>query len=467
MLSSLSCTTYFISDEVIFLKAVIQYLRGRGYNCVNDGYYTLIALWQQWYRGLVPSVHNYTQYNGRRRLRRTRKTLGMAKTVAEDWASLALNEKVQISVNKASAQKRIDEVLRENDFRVRANQLLELTYALGTGAMVEYLDGERVRIDYIRAGMIYPLRWENGTITECAFASEQVAGKEKRIYLNIHRLEQGRYVIENHLFRESGGAIGELTLPEGVQAEVRTGSAVPRFQILKPNIANNLDPEAPFGLSVYANALDQLEHVDLIFDSYSNEFRLGKKRITVPITMARMQMEQDGTVTPVFDDNDTEFFAVPQDGQNPAKIEEHNMELRADAHEKGIQTALNLLAWKCGFGTKRYNFQDGQIKTATEIISDKSDLYQNLKKHELLLENALVGMVDAIADMLHLGTLKTTVCFDDSIIEDSGTERERDRQDVRDGLMQKWEYRVKWYGEDEITAKSMTEPQGDALNLGW
>lgn len=448
------------------MKAVIQYLRGRGYDCVDDGYYALIALWQQWYRGLVPSVHNYTQYNGRRRLHRTRKTLGMAKTVAEDWASLALNEKVQIRVNKASAQKRIDEVLRENDFRVRVNQLLELTYALGTGAMVEYLDGEHVRIDYIRAGMIYPLRWHNGKITECAFASEQIFGKEKRIYLNIHRLERGRYVIENHLFCKSGDAIREIDLPDGVLPEVRTNSLVPRFQILKPNIANNLNFGSPFGLSVYANAMDQLEHVDLVFDSYSNEFRLGKKRITVPITMARMQMEQDGAVAPVFDDNDTEFFAVPQDGQNPAKIEEHNMEIRADAHEKGIQTALNLLSWKCGFGTKRYNFQDGQVKTATEVISDKSDLYQNLKKHELLLENALVGLVDAIADMLHLGTLKTTVCFDDSIIEDSGTERERDRQDVRDGLMQKWEYRVKWYGEDEATAKAMTE-DADDVGLRW
>lgn len=448
------------------MKAVMQYLRGRGYDCADDGCYTLIELWQQWYGGLVPSVHRYTQYNGRRHLHRTRKTLGMAKTIAEDWVSLALNEKVQISVNKASAQKRIDEVLRKNNFRVRANQLLELTYALGTGAMVEYLDGNAVRIDYIRAGMIYPLHWDNGDIIECAFASEQTVGKEKRVYLNIHRLEHGRYIIENHLFRESGGTLGELPLPKGVQPLIRTGSAVARFQILKPNIANNLNPDSPFGLSVYANALDQLEHVDLVFDSYSNEFRLGKKRITVPISMARMQMEQDGTVAPIFDDNDTEFFAVDcHDGANQ-QIEEHNMEIRADAHEKGMQTALNLLSWKCGFGTKRYHFQDGQIKTATEVISDKSDLYQNLKKHELLLESALVGMVDAIADLLQLGTLQTTVCFDDSIIEDSGTERERDRQDVRDGLMQKWEYRVKWYGEDEATAKAMTE-SADDLRLEW
>lgn len=46
--------------------------------------------------------------------------------------------------------------------------------------------------------------------------------------------------------------------------------------------------------------------------------------------------------------------------------------------------------------------------------------------------------------------------------------RERDRQDVRDGLMQKWEYRVKWYNETEEVAKSMcpVESTADPFNLG-
>lgn len=165
------------------MRAVTQYLKSRGFGCVDDSWYSRIRLWQSWYQGKVPAFHCYRQYNGRRKVARTRKTLGMAKTIPEDWANLALNEKVDIVVSKTTVNKRIHEVLDANNFRVKANQLLELTFALGTGAFVEYLEGRRVRIDYVRAGLIYPLAWENGEILDCAFASERVAGEEKQITL--------------------------------------------------------------------------------------------------------------------------------------------------------------------------------------------------------------------------------------------------------------------------------------------
>ena len=431
-----------------------------------DDYYSNIALWQKWYGGKVPAVHSYTQYNGKRKLRRTRKTLGLAKTVSEDWANLLLNDKFQIGVDKASAKKKIDAVLAANEFAKRGNQIVELTFALGTGAFVEYLDGNDVKIDYIRAGMIYPLSWDNGKVLECAFASERAAGKQKKIYLNIHRLEAGKYVIENHLFDRNGEILTETNLPDGVVPEVRTNSSVPHFQIFTPNIANNIDPDSPLGISVYANALDQLESADLVYDSYCNEFRLGRKRITVPISMARMAMEEDGTSTPVFDDNDTEFYAIPQDDKSENKIQEHNMELRADAHEAGMQTMLNLVSWKTGSGGKRYVFRrDGQVRTATEVISENSDLYRNLKKHELSLEAALLGMIDSIADLLHLGTVKASVTFDDSIISDTDSDKMTFLQEIRDGVRQKGEYRVKFFGEDTETAKAMVD-SGAGLTLG-
>lgn len=447
------------------MQAITQYLNGRGYTCVQDEYYSRIELWKKWYGGKVPAVHNYTQYNGRRKLRRTRKTLGLAKTVSEDWANLLLNEKFQIGVDKASAKKKIDAVLAANSFAKRGNQLVELTFALGTGAFVEYMDGDNVKIDYIRAGMIYPISWDNGKVLECAFASERTSGKQKQVYLNIHRLENGKYVIENHLFDKNGGALTETELPTGVMPEVRTNSTVPRFQIFTPNIANNIDPDSPLGISVYANALDQLESADLVYDSYCNEFRLGRKRITVPISMARMAMEEDGTSTPVFDDNDTEFYAVPQDDKSENKIQEHNMELRADAHEAGMQTMLNLVSWKTGSGGKRYVFRDGQVKTATEVVSENSDLYRNLKKHELSLEAALCGLVDAIADLLHLGTVKAAISFDDSVISDTESDKMTFLQEIRDGVRQKWEYRMRFFGEDEATAKAMIESDA-ALTFG-
>ena len=176
------------------------------------------------------------------------------------------------------------------------------------------------------------------------------------------------------------------------------------------------------------------------------------------MTMACFTMEEDGTITPMFDDNDTEFYAMPSLEGVENKIQEHNMEIRHESHEAGIQTALNLLSFKCGMGKDRFNFKDGQVKTATEVISEKSDLYQSLKKHELLLEDVLVGLTRAVADMLGMSPdLEITVNFDDSIIEDSASEQQKDLQLVSSGIMAKWEYRVKWMGEDEQTARAKIE----------
>lgn len=455
------------------MQAITRYLKQRGYGTVDDAFYAKIGVWFRWYRGKVASFHTYRQYNGLRKITRQRKTLGMAKKIPEDWANLALNEKVEIVIDHDAVSEQVHAVLAANNFRVKGNQLVELTFALGTGAFVEYRDGDRIKIDYIRAGMIYPLTWDNGRITECAFASERTKGRDKLVYLNIHRLERGQYVVENAMFKRNGNDLSPVDLPDDVLEIVHTGSETPLFQILTPNIVNNIDPDCPMGVSVFANALDQLEGVDLVYDSYMNEFRLGKKRILVPLSMARIQMQDDGVAHPVFDENDTEFFAVQPEQGSDQKITDINMDLRHEAHEAGIKTALGLLSAKCGLGNDRYSFEHGNVKTATEIVSEKAELFQNLKKHELLLEKAIADLCCAIAFLLgHKTAFEVTVNFDDSIIEDRPAEQQRDMQQVRDGLMAVWEYRMKYFGESEADAKAMAEEltaqsAGDADPFGF
>ena len=82
------------------MKAIEQYLKQRDFGVVSSSFYDKIALWGKWYSGRVPAFHDYRQYNGKRKISRSRKSLGMAKTIAEDWANLALNEKVGISTGK-------------------------------------------------------------------------------------------------------------------------------------------------------------------------------------------------------------------------------------------------------------------------------------------------------------------------------------------------------------------------------
>lgn len=443
------------------MKTIQEYLEEKGYSVASDETTSHIDEWMNWYEGYVKDFHHYTVYNGIESVGKDRYALGMAKTIAEDWANLLLNEKVKIYTGK-DFDKQLQEVFEYNNFRVKGNQLIELAFALGTGAFVEYLDADgKVVIDFIRAAMIYPLSWDNGYVNECAFGSVRERDGKKQYYIQIHKMENKKYIIENHLVDASSGS--DIELDEGMLDEVVTGISIPLFQIITPNIVNNIDLDGPYGISVYANGIDQLKGCDLVFDSYMNEFELGKRKIMVPLTMAKIQLGETGATKPVFDKNDSVFYAIPGDRDDNGKIDTYDPQIRAEDHDKGINKALDLLSFKCGMGTGRYKFENGNVKTATEVISDKSDLYQSLKKHEIVLESAIKGMVKAIGQLLGKEIKEVNIDFDDSIIQDKESERNTDKGDLAIGAMQLWEYRMKWRGEDEATAKAMVNEPAEII----
>lgn len=435
------------------MKTIQEYLEDQGYNPASDETTSHHDEWLDWYEGYVKDFHHYTVYNGIDMVGKDRYTLGMAKTICEDWANLLLNEKVKIYTGK-KFDKQLEKVFDYNNFRVKGNQLIELVFALGTGAFVEYLDASgEVVIDYIRAGMIFPLSWDNGYVNECAFGSMRERDGKKQYYIQIHKLsDKGTYIIENHIVDAESG--NDLELDEGMLPEVDTGIDIPLFQIVTPNIVNNIDLDSPYGISVYANAIPQLKGCDIVYDSYINEFDLGKKRIMVPISMAKIEMGKDGVARPVFDKNDTVFYALPGDRNSEGKLDTFDPQIRADEHDKGITKALDLLSFKCGMGTGRYRFENGTVKTATEVISEKSDLYQSLKKHEIVLESALKGLVKAIGRLKGVKIEDVNIDFDDSIIQDKESERQTDIRDVSIGALGLDEYRAKWYNETIEEARS-------------
>lgn len=418
-----------------------QYLEEQRYSTVSDETYSHIDEWLEWYENDVKKFHHYIIWNGIATTEQERYRLGMAKTICEDWANLLLNEKVSIKAGEYS--KRLEEILTWNKFRVNGNKLIELAFALGTAAFVEYKNAEgNVIIDYIRADMIYPLSWDNGEITECAFGSTRVVDGKERIYLQIHRYgnpEEGEnpavYYLENrYLDAESGK---EIEAPETVIPIVRTDSTIPLFQILTPNICNNIELDSPLGISVFANGISQLKGCDVVYDSYMNEYIMGRKRILVPISMAKIQMQKDGVSAPYFKPSDTVYYMMPGDSADDMKLTEVDMSIRAQEHELGIQRCIDLLSFKCGMGTGRYRFEAGGVKTATEVISDKSDLYQNRQKHCLVVSDAIISMVRAVSVLDRGNPIEATVDFDDSIIEDTNAVIDKNIKLVTGGLRSK------------------------------
>lgn len=456
-----------------------QYLSDRGFASLEDGFYIYISQWKQWYQGNVKRFHAYTAYNGRQKINCKRLSLQMAKKVCEDWANLLMNEKVAITVEGQKEQAFLDEILQKNNFLVKANEAQEWKAAFGTVAYVPYLqnvtvtpDGKvtgntaDIHINYITADNIYPLSWENGVIKECAFGSLKRQGNKEYYYVQLHILENGFYTIENILLDAKSGQIIEninsIKGFETVAPKIQTKSAYPQFVIDRLNIVNNIAVNNPMGISVFANSIDVLKAIDVVFDSYNSEFILGRKRIMVEEEALKIENQQM-----VFDPNEIVFYRLPAGiGENNNFVKEIDMSLRAQEHEIALQNKLNLLSAKCGFGENHYKFDGGSIATATQIVSENSTLFRTLKKHEIILEQAIIELVRILFRLgnqylnlsLHVDAA-VTIDFDDSIIEDRQTELNDMRLDVSSQIIKPIYYIMKKYKVDEQTAKEMMAEQ--------
>lgn len=454
---------------------IFEKLKERGFDTVPESFYTTIGVWKSWYEGEVKNFHLYKVFNGQKQVQCRRYTMGMAKKISEDWANLLMNEKVKITLEGNAEQEFFDSVCKENNFLVKASEMQEIKSALGTvayvprivGVMVDPKTGnvsgsaEDLRLDYCSADNIFPLSWENGRISECAFSTSKIIGNKKYLYLQIHRIDGGEYIVENVLYLNNHGNLSDVeigTVPgfENIPPVVRTGSNKRQFVIDRLNIANNVDSTLPMGISVYANAVDQLKGVDIAYDSYVNEFVLGKKRIIV-----KPEATKDIDGEPVFDPNDTVYYVLPEDTQNGNVIDQVDMTLRTAEHNAGLQDMLNALSSKCGFGENHYKFDNGNISTATQVISENSTMFRTIKKHEIILEDVLIELCRIILRLgnTYMGAglnedVEISIDFDDSIIEDKSTDFARDLQLLNAGIMNDWEFRAKWMNEDPATAKA-------------
>lgn len=431
---------------------ICDYLNKKSGIAVNKSYYANISQWADWYRGYYKPFHHYTDYNGKETISLDRYSLKMAKKVCEDWANMLLNEKTYITASTPRADRILKNVFSENNFFENANDLIEKTFALGTGAAVIRLVGGKIKFEFITADRIIPISYSNGEITEVAFASSHTVKGKTYTYIETHlKNKEGNYVISNEYLDED---FRPAKINPGVERKFETGSKVPWFAVFKPAITNNIDMDSPMGISVYANAIDVLKGVDLAYDNLCTDFFLGGKMVLMNENI--ISEDKNGRRQPPQFSRKRLFMSMGDSFIDGKMYEEYNPKLRVDENVKGIQSQLNYLATKCGFGERYYSYEFYREFTATEIINDNATLFRNVKKHENLIEAGLKALAKAVLSISGFtDDTSVEIIFDDSIVENKKDQREQDRADIKDGLMKKWEYRMKYYGETEKKAKEM------------
>lgn len=453
-----------------FYNNIASTLSKKGINLTVGTIYDLMAIWKSWYRGNVNDFHYYTEMVNGKSTQCERLTMNMPKKLCEDLTKLLWTEKTQINLSNKNAIKRLWEVLdsKENDFTVNLPIFIEKMLALGNGATVEYKDeNNQTIIDYIDGDVIIPYKFTNGYIQGMITVSRFIDDKGKRkiyyTHITYHEYADGKYIKLNELYKSNidtalGKQIDFNTAFPNVKESDVVFTSNPYFQIWRPNLANNFDTNSPMGISIYANSIDRFKSLDTKYDSFYNEFILGKKRIVVDQSAMKGKMETDGDGNPrfvqYFDKNDRVYQALNIDSDKMKEpVKEIDFTLRYQEHIDSINADLNWLSENVGLGSNYYKFDGAGTKTATEVISENSQAFRTKQHYQIIVNANVEDLVKAVCELEGIKTNKITITPDDSIIEDKDKEITRAQMEVTQGLRSKKSYLMDIKGMSEEEAE--------------
>ena len=441
-----------------------------------------IFIWKMLYRGLYQPWHvvnapTAANPNGRRTLFR----LNTAKAVTAELASLVWGEECELRVsannwteqtdpetgvvlNPDPLNEFIQSVLRDNAFREKMQEFIEQGLALGGGAMKVWRDARRDRegnevpesgkimLGYCMADQFVPTAWDNARVTEGVFISRVAKKGYYYTRLEWHAWDGMTYTIRNELYRsemQRGAQAGQNQDVLGIRVplaelypwlEEETVAPVGEslFSYWRTPIANNIDDNSPLGVSIYANALETLHAIDICYDSFVQEFRLGKKKIIVPTRFLRTVVDPvTGAQRRYFDPNDETFVGLADDNEKMPGPQEISCELRVEEHVAALNALLSILCLQLGFSATTFSFDEGAgLKTATEVVSENSKTYKTIKTVQNQLVPALEHLARNIIDVAILYGMQwqgqsverlaadgyeVKVTFDDGVTQDRQT----------------------------------------------
>ena len=420
--------------------------------------------------------------------------MNVAKAICAEMASLVWGEECTVNVSidgRASDDDNPDPlnafvqgVLVCNSFREKMQESIEEALALGGNALKvwaeskhdengnEIPDTRKIMIGYCMADQFVPLAWDNARVTEGVFVSRIAKNGYYYTRLEWHRWNGLTYVITNELYRseiQKGTTPGESQDILGVRyplaeiypyldevTEVPVEESL--FSYWRTPIANNLDDNSPLGMSIYGNALETLHALDICYDSFVREFRLGKKRIVVPARAVRSVVDpQTGALVRYFDAMDETYEALASDTPDDWKIQDNSVELRVEEHVAAINAFLSILCLQTGFSAGTFTFdQHTGLKTATEVVSENSKTYKTIKTVQNQLRPAIEHLVRNIVDVAILYGMtdengqtveslaapgyNVQITFDDGITQDRQTNINEGVMLVGAGILSKYTF---------------------------
>lgn len=412
-------------------------------------------------------------------LAKNNRSLGLPAAIASELARLVtLEAKVDIvcpakneESNSSQRASFLDEQLKP--FRSKMRLYCEYGCAGGGLMLKPYVVGDTIAIDCVQATDFLPLAFDSkGKITACDFVEHKKQGSHFYHRVERHEFKNGINTVTNKAYRSSsindrGTEVSLAEVPEWAELKSKQDIANterPLFAYFRIPLGNTIDPTSPLGVSTYSRSVNLIEDADKQYQRFLWEFEGGE----LAIDASEEAFKKDKSGRPILPEGKERLFR-PNTLDDVSKSSELFKTFSPSLRDVSLLNGLNAILQKIEFnsGLAYGTLSDPQNvdKTATEIITSKQRSYSTITDIQMALQTAIEDLayaMDVYATLYNLapqGAYEVNCVWDDSIVVDAEAERSRDMNEVRMGLMQKWEYRVKWYGEDEETAKKVIADQ--------
>lgn len=391
-------------------------------------------------------------------------TINFAKAICSEVARLTM-QGTTITIDGSPRAEMLQEEIDDNYKDIRR----WVEYGCANGIIIMKPNGES--IDIAKPGEFIITKTDGSEVKGCVFCNTQYSDERYYTRLEYHRFEDEKYLISNRCFvSNSKDSIGK---PVDIDATPWVGMAedvesdnIERmlFGVFKMPGANNIDTDSPYTLPIFADAVQELEDLDISYSRNAKEIFDSKRTVLLDSDRllpsgTRVGSDWDKARA---DAGLPDMVKVVQGMGEGELYHEINPTLNTDARLVGLNALLSQIGYKCGFsnGYFVFNQRTGMV-TATQVESDDRRTLQLIKDVRDQLESCMDGLIYALDKFLDVqgapvGKYEVTYDFGDLTYN-----REEDRQRwwsyVIAGAVPKWMYFNKFEGMSEEDAKKMID----------
>ena len=359
------------------------------------------------------------------------------------------------------------------------NDNLEIGNAVGGLIFKPYVKDNKLFVDLVRGSCFYPTEFNSsGEIIAGIFTSQTPKGNDIYTRIEYHKFYENplendiNYIIKNVVYKSNDkSTLGTRVKISNIQEwkNIQEQTAIkyvkkPLFSYYKPPIANNIDPESPLGVSVYARAVNLIKKADKQFGRIDWEYEASEKAVYVDELATKPAQGKDKKKTFTVNKLKGRLYKTLNTGTDKTDFfKDYSPEIRDEALWRGLNKTLQRIEFNVGLAYGTLSEPNTVDKTAPEIKSSKQRSYATVSKMQENLQKALENLIyamDALTTLYNLapqGNYEVSFNWDDSLIVDTEREQTLQMQEVNAGLRSKIKYIMFRYGLTEEQAKQELE----------